>query len=281
MNRAPRTILLLLPWCLPICLMAQRGPGGFGGPGAQLDLEGKYAEARQAFQKAIDEAATPAAKAQAERNMAMSWAFEGNCKKTAEYEDKVIEYWKTQEPAQPGNAFYQEGEMADEAARVCIDAGDLDTAAAEYKKGHDLGLKEPNIPAGRKDLWEYRYQHALARLAARRGNKAEAQRYIEQAKATLDKMQTDDPNLYRQQIGFFPYLTGYVAFYTGDYQTALADFQKDNRNDPFITCMIGMTYEKLGDQAKAREAYEKAAAARGHNPPAAFAVPFARKKLGA
>ena len=277
MSRTPRALLFLLA----STAMAQRGPGGFGGPGAQLDLEGKGAQAREAFQKAIDGAANPTAKAQAERNMAMSWAFDGNCKKTGEYEDKVIEYWKTQEAAQPANAFYQEGEMADEAARVCIDYGDLDTAAAYYRKGHDLGLKEANIPAGRKDLWEYRYQHALARLAARRGDKAEAARQVAAAKATLERMKTDDASLYQQQTGFQPYLTGYVAYYAGDYQTALADFQKDTRNDAFINCMIAMTYEKLGDQAKAREFWQKAAAARGHNPPAAFAVPAARKKLGA
>jgi hypothetical protein len=60
-------------------------PQGFGRPGnetirqgVQLDLEGKGTEARVFFQKAIDTAATPSAKANAERAMAMSWAFEGN-----------------------------------------------------------------------------------------------------------------------------------------------------------------------------------------------------------
>jgi tetratricopeptide (TPR) repeat protein len=281
MSAAPRTILFLLAASLAFAQGGRGGPGGFGGAAVQLDLEGKGAQAREIIQDQIDRAATPDAKALAERNMAMSWAFEGNCKKTAEYEDKVIEYWKTQEAEHPANAFYQEGEMADEAARVCIDYNDLDTAAAYYKKGHDLGVKEPNIAAGRKDLWEYRYQHALARLAARRGNRAEAQRYVDTAKATLERLKTDDPNLYQQQIGFLPYLTGYVAYYAGDYKTALADLQKDTRNDAFINAMIAMTYEKLGDQAKAKEYWQKAAAARGHNPPAAFAVPTARKKLGA
>ena len=75
----------------------------------------------------MDSAPTPAAKANAQRAMAMSWAFSGDCKKTAEYEDLVIDYWKTQEKDVPDRAFYQQGEMADEAARVCIDNGDLET----------------------------------------------------------------------------------------------------------------------------------------------------------
>jgi len=183
----------------------------------------------------------------------------------------------TQEATQPGNAFYQEGEMANEAARVCIDAGDLDAAAQWYQKGHDLGIKEPNISADRKALWEFRLDHAKARVAARRGNKAEAQKYVAAARAALDSM----TELKGQQSPFFPYLTGYVALYTGDYKSALADLQQANQNDPFIQCLLGMTYEKLGEKDKATECYRKAAATRAHNPPAAFAKPFAIKKLGA
>jgi tetratricopeptide (TPR) repeat protein len=259
-------------------LCAQRGPGNPALRQAnQLDLDGKGAEARALFQKAIDSAATPAEKANAQRSMAMSWAFEGNCRKTGEYEQMVIDYWVTREKEEPHNAFYQEGEMADEAARVCIDAGDLDAAAQWYKKGRDLGLKEPQPmePADRKTLWEFRYEHALARIAARRGNRAEAEKHVAAARAALDQMST----LKNQQQAFMPYLTGYVAYYLGDYQKALADLQQTNPNDPFFQCLLGMTYEKLGDQAKASECYMKAAGTTGHNPPAAFAKPFARKKL--
>ena len=263
------------------------GQGGRGGPGSdalregtRLDLEGKTAEAKAVFQKAIDSAATPAAKANAQRAMAMSYAFDADCKNTGKYEQRVIDYWATQEENQPGNAFYQEGEMANEAARVCIDAGDLDAAAAWYEKGQDLGLKEPNISPGRTYLWQFRTEHARARIAARRGKKAEAQKHVAAAKAVLDHLQKADPALYQQQQVFYPYLTGYVALYTGDYQTALDDFQKANTGDAFIQCLIGMTYEKLGDNEKAMEWYRKASSVSAHNPPAAFAKPFTRKKLG-
>src|SRR5204863_10207243 len=80
---------------------------------------------------------------------------------------------------------------------------------------------------------------------------------------------------------FFPYHAGYDALYTGDYKTALSELQKANQNDPYILCLIGQTHEKLGDSAQAADAYRKASTmSNAHNPPNAYARPFATKKLG-
>lgn len=257
-------------------LLAQ--PGG-GSPAlrqaSQLDVEGKYAEARALIQKEIDAPANPRAKAQAQRVMAMSYAFERNCKKTSEYEQMVIDYWVTREKEEPKNAFFQQGEMATEAARVCIDSGDLDTSERWYKKGAELGLKEPEISADRAALWKFRLAHAQARIAARRGKRADAAKYVAEAKTHLEAM-TDSR---KAQDQYFPYLTGYVALYLGDHKQALADFEKANQNDAFIQCLIAETYEKLGDKEKAMEYWRKAGQAKSHNPPGAYAIPLARKKL--
>lgn len=237
--------------------------------GSVLDLMGRGEEARRYFEKAIRAADTPERTAIAQRSMAMSYAFEGNCAKTVEYEQKVFDYYVTVKN------FYEQGEIADEAARVSIDAGDLDTAYKWYKTGHEVGLREPDIKPARVDLWQFRWEHAQARIAARRGNKDEAQKHVAAAKAILDK------GTMPEQASFLPYLEGYVVFYAGDYKSALPDFQKANQNDPFIQCMIGQTYEKLGENANAIEFYRKAAGAIAHNPPAAYAVPFAKKRLAA
>lgn len=235
--------------------------------GVVLDLMGRGEEARKYFARAIESAPTPQAKAGAQRAMAMSYAFEGNCRKTVEYEQQVFDSYVA------AKDFFQQGETANEAARVCIDSGDLDTAYKWYKTGHDTGLREPDIKPDRVDLWEFRWEHAQARIAARRGNPAEARKHVAAAKAALDK--GTNP----QQAQFFPYLAGYVAFYSGEYKAALEELQKANQNDPFIQCLIAQSYEKLGDLEKAKEFYRKAAATIAHNPPAAYARPFAKKKL--
>ncbi len=235
--------------------------------GSTLDLMGKGVKARKYFAKAIDVAATPEDKASARRAMAMSYAFEGNCKKTVEYEQQVFDFHGS------AKNFFQQGETADEAARVCLDSGDLDAAYKWYQIGRDTGLKEPDIKPARQDLWNFRWEHAQARIAARRGDQAEAQNHVAAAKAILDK------GAIPEQSPFFPPLKGYVVFYAGDYKTALAELEQANQNDPFIQCMIAQTYEKLGQKDKALEYYRKVSTATSHNPAAAYAVPLARKKL--
>jgi Flp pilus assembly protein TadD len=235
--------------------------------GVTLDLNGQYADARKAFAKAIEIATTPQAKAQAMRSMAMSYAFESNCKEAATYEAPLYQQYLD------AKDFYNAGEIANELARVCLEAGDIDTAAKWYQTGHDAGVREPDIKPERKDLWEFRQEHALARIAARRGDKVNAQKHVDAAKIILDK--GTNP----QQASFFPYLAGYVAFYANDYKNALVELQKGNQNDPFILLLMAQSYEKIGDDAQAKTLYQKILTFNTHNPPNAFARPIAKKKL--
>jgi tetratricopeptide (TPR) repeat protein len=282
-RHAARTIAVLS--FAATAALAQPAPQGPSGPmqdASRLDLQGKTAEARAIFQRMIDSAADPAAKAGAERAMAISYAFDGDCANTVKYEEMVVAWWQAREAAEPQNAFYQEGEMADEAARVCIDAGDLGAADRWYRRGYELGIKEPAPKTHPASLWDFRLAHALGRLAARRGDAAEARRQIAAARRALD----GDSAMAAQQERFFPYLTGYVALYLRDLPAAERDFTsalnlRGNQRDPFMRCLLGMTYEQEGKRDEAnvqyRQAYDLATA---HNPPAAFVRPYVRKKLG-
>lgn len=266
---------------------AQGGGGGGGGnplmrEANQLDTEGKTVAARVIFQRLIDSAATPATKAAAQRSMALSYGFDHDCANAVKYQEMVIAYWVTREKDEAQTAFSQQGTMANEAARVCIDAGKLDEAEKWYRKGSELGNKEPEPRTSPGSLWDYRLAHALARIAAQRGNKAEAQRQVAAARRALDS----DTAMARTQERFFPYLTGYVALFTNDLKTAEADLSRaialeGNSTDPFLHYLLAMTYEKTTRADKAKEFYQKAYdLATGHNPSAAFTRPAARKKLG-
>jgi len=247
----------------------------------RLDGEGKGPEARVIWRRTIEEAPDYAATAAAYRRMAMSYGFSGDCTNATRYHDLVIAYWVTREAAEPQNAFYQQGEMANESARVCVDAGDLDKGEAMYRRGWELGNREPEPRTHPKSLWDYRLAHALGRIAARRGDKAEAERQVAEARRILDA----DPAMAEDQERYFPYLAGYVALYTGDLSKAeqlLGEAVGMNQRDAFMNTLLAQTYEQMGQTPKARELYEKAyqLAEGGHNPPAAYARRVAGEKLG-
>ena len=61
--------------------------------------------------------------------------------------------------------------------------------------------------------------------------------HVAAAKALLDK------GLIPDQARYFPYLAGYVAFYGGDYRTALTQLQNADQGDPFI---LGLSAQAHG-----------------------------------
>lgn len=275
-------LAILATLALPAAIHAQAtSAGGAMREATRLDTDGRMTDARAILQQIIDSASEPRARAAAHRAMAMSHAFDGDCRNTARYEELVMAYWKTREVEEPQNAFYQQGEMANEAARVCIDVGELDLAERYYVLGSELGLKEPEPKTHPRSLWDFRLAHARARLAARRGKAEDARRHVAEARRILD----GDPKMAAAQERFFPYLTGYVALFINDLASAEKELTRavsipGNATDPYMHALLAMTYEKMGDDQKARAFHEKAYAfATSHNPPAAFTRPYARRKL--
>lgn len=237
------------------------------GVGVVLDLLGRYDEARTYFAKAIKFAPNNSEKVGALRAMAVAWGFAGNCRNAEKYEQEAFDLYIS------SNDYPNAGDTADEMGRLCIDAGDFDLSREWYARGHGAGLDEPNISPNRHDLWDFRWEHAQARLDARRGKTADALRHVQKAQAILAKGTNPD------QDEYLPYLQGYVAFYSGDYPQALEYIRKASLTDPFIQCFTAQIYEKLGDRANAEKYYRLAANATAHSVPVAYARPFAMQKL--
>ena len=240
--------------------------------GVALDLEGNYAEAREHFTKAL-EVAPEKSKEEAQREIAFSYAFEGNAFKASESEMQVFNARQAR-----GDAVGA-AEACNELARIYLEAGDPDHAYKWYKMGYDTAGRKADLSDADKNLWLWRWENAQARIAARRGNAGEAQQHVAAAKAALDKANNPD------QARFYPYLTGYVAYYTGDYKTAIQELkkademQKSEMHDPLILLLLGEAYERSGDAGQAKEYYRKVLAVTSHNPTNAFARPVAKKKM--
>jgi len=234
--------------------------------GIALDLKGNYADARQHLTKAVEIAAADA-KQQALRTMAFSFAFEGNATGAAKFEQQVFD------ARMFARDFTGAAETANELARIYLESGDTANAFKWYRSGYETAQHKPDLSDADKNLWLFRWENAQARIAARSGKADEAQQHVAAAKAALDKANNPD------QARFFPYLTGYVAFYTGDFKTAIADLQKADQRDPLILALLGESYEKSGDRSQAMDYYRKVLASNAHNPTNAFARPLAKKKL--
>ena len=237
------------------------------GIGTALDLKGNYTDAREHLAKAI-ESAPEDSKPQAWRTMAISYAFEGNAYKASELELKVF----TARSAK--NDSVGAAEICNELARIYLESGDPDHAEKWYRMGYETISNKPELSDADKNLWLFRWESAQARVAARRGQAEAAQQHVAAAKVALDKANNPD------QLKFYPYLTGYVAFYTGDYRNAIVELEKADQHDPLILALLGQAYEKTGAAAQARDYYQKVLEINIHNPTNAFARPLAKKKLG-
>jgi tetratricopeptide (TPR) repeat protein len=233
--------------------------------GIALDLDGHYAEARAKLSQAIDQASTDSAKVRPRRALAVSYAFTCDTREVSHYERQVID------AATAAKDFNSAADVSNELARILLECGDVNDALTTYRSGHDLALRQANLTDSAKDLWDFRWEHAQARIAARRSQASDARAHVAAAKAILDKGTNPD------QKRFFPYLTGYVALYTGDTKTAISDLSQADQRDPFILCLIAIAYERSGDPASARPYYQKILELKAHNPNMAYARPLARR----
>lgn len=236
------------------------------GLGRALDLAGRYDQARAEFTTAIP-LAPATEKDQATRMLGISWMFTGDADHAAPYFKAVFDRQMA------ARSFDGAADVANELGRVYLELGRLDDAAKWYGAGHDAAGQESGRPQWRIDLADMRWAHAQARIAARRGQAAEARRQETAFTRLLDKGGNDDQKIQ------LPYLLGYDDFYLGRYRSAIAHLDKADQKDPLILCLIAQSYEKLGEVARARTYYEQVIASSSHAIAAAAARPVALSKL--
>lgn len=235
--------------------------------GIALDLKGDYARARVHLQRAID-SAPEEARPQALSAMAVSYAFEGDAASAAKYYQQQFDLHVKSQHLDNAAA------TANAAGRAYLESGDLENAEKWYALGHDTARKLTGLPPDQVDLWELRWHHAQARIAARRGDRAQADAHTVKVREIVAK-----GDLNAEQAPAYQYLLGYVALYAGNYDSAIAELLKADQTDPFILGLLAQAYEKKGDAARARERYQQVLEWNSHNLQNAFSRPLARRKL--
>jgi tetratricopeptide (TPR) repeat protein len=245
-------------------------PKSFGahyGIARALDLKGNYAEAREHFGQAITLAPDNGLRDQALRMMGVSWVFVRDAKRATPFFKQVFDRQLK------GGEFAGAAEEANEIGRVLLEFGEVSGSLAWYRSGFETAGRQPNQSARDRDLAALRWAHAQGRIAIRRGDRAEAQRQTAAVKALVDKGPNPDQRIQ------YPYLAGYVAFYSTDYKGAIAELLQADQQDPFILLLIAEAYGHIGDAANAREYYRKVLGSNSHAVNNAFARPVALEKL--
>jgi tetratricopeptide (TPR) repeat protein len=237
------------------------------GLGRLLDLEGQYAEARQHLQKAI-EIAPEEDRNTALSTMAQSYAFEGKAAEAAKYYQQVFD--RQMKAGAPEGA----AGIANALGRVYLETGDVANAEKWYRTGHETSGKVEKRTPENTDLWEMRWLHAQARIAARRKQFDVARRHMKDVQTMIGRGRLDE-----NQQAQYPYLAGYVAFYEGKTDEAIAELSKASQDDPFVLSLLAQAYEQKKDQAKARELWTRILGMSDHSLQMAFARPLAQQRL--
>jgi tetratricopeptide (TPR) repeat protein len=236
--------------------------------GILLDLRGQHVEARGHLDQAVRLAPSSTVRHQAMAAVALSFAFEG---KLADVQ-RQYEALRQQQ--------HSDGDSSGAAAsaraigRIFQEVGDVAIARKWYELGYREWRPGPDEPASEHLLWELRWQHMQARLAARERRIDQARRHLAEFEAVMQRRNkvAEDTDIYR-------WVAGYVAYYAKEYDRAIAELSQGNLADPFILNLIAMSYEARGDPSSARQYYRRTLESNVHNLSAAVARPHARGRL--
>jgi tetratricopeptide (TPR) repeat protein len=234
--------------------------------GRALDLDGRHGEARRHLEEAL-KLATDDQRTEALTTLGVSYAFESKADEAARYYQRAFDA-----DVQANDRAAAAG-RANALGRIYLESGNLQKAEQWYTTGYEMSRKIPELPAAQAALWEMRRHNALGRIEARRGKRAAADEHAAAVKALLD------PIGQQNQRAFYPYLVGYIAFFSKQYRQAVDELLRGDQTDPFVLGLIAQAYDKLGDRGKAAEYFRKVLATPVHSINSAFSRPLARAFL--
>ncbi len=239
------------------------------GLGRILIVDGKIAEGRQHLDRALA-AASDTQRNPALSTLAIASVFEGKGTEAAKLFQQVFE------SQLKASAMSPAANTANALARSLLETGDLDGAEKWYRTGYETAAKIQNVPSEETDIWEMRWRHGQGRIAARRKQFDTARQHLAAVDGLIAKGRLPDG-----QQSFGPQLAGYIAFYQGHYDEAIAALAKADQQDPFVLSLLAQAHEQKKEMAVAREFYTRVMARPGFSLQMALARPLAARRLDA
>ena len=236
--------------------------------GILLNIKGQYPEARTHLERAVKVAPTATVRHQAMSTLALSYAFEGRI------EDVVRQYEALRKSQQADGDTSGAAAAARSLGRILLESGDTASGRKWYEVGYQEWKPQPTQPESERLLWELRWRHMQARVAAREGKIDDARRLLSEFETLMQKR-----GKLAEDNGIYRWVAGYVAFYAKEYDRAIDHLTHGDTNDPFILDLIGKSYEAKGDVTNARQYYRRVMESNVYNLQSAIARPHARAKL--
>jgi tetratricopeptide (TPR) repeat protein len=233
-------------------------------------LKGDYAKGREALQSALAKKADGIAPGGVYFPIALTHVYEGDPDGALAAMQKFLdEYKKVGSDAQFPEVF-----IWNAMARINLENGRLEEAMRCYEKGYAV-VPGSSLAENDKKVWLGRLHHGKGRTLARMGKHKEAWAEAE----TIKKMIDEGGEEGKQYVPAYHYLAGYVKLEAGEYPAAIEHLKQADSDDPFHKLLLARAYEKAGDKASAKKAYEEILASRQNNLERALAYPEAKKKL--
>ena len=161
-------------------------------------------------------------------------------------------------------------------ARINLENGRLEAAMKAYERGYE-SVPDSNLDETQKQIWYGRLLHGKSRTMARMGQHEAAWKNVVAVRKMIDEAGEQG----EQFEAAYHYLAGYCLLEAGDTAAAIEQLEQADPNDPFHRLLLARAYERAGQEADARKAYEEVAAATTNNMERALSYPEAKKKLSA
>jgi tetratricopeptide (TPR) repeat protein len=237
-----------------------------------LILDGEYAAARGALEKALSKVPADATPGNIRYQVAFTYLYEGDVDAALETLTAFAgEYEKAGRPFGIPEVF-----IWNSIARVNLENGRLEAAMKAYERGYQ-SVPDSNLDETQKKIWYGRLLHGKSRTLARMGDKDAAWQNVVKVRQMIDEGGEEG----EQFEPAYHYLAGYCKLEAGEYAAAIEHLKQSNPTDPFQRLLLARAYEKAGEEAEARKTYEEVAASTTNNIERALAYPEAQKKLAA
>ena len=234
-------------------------------------LEGQYEKARRSYAEALKRMPPGAAPGQVRYSVAFSYLYEDKPDKAIEsLKSFLLEYRRAGQPFGIPEVF-----IWNSIARIQLENGRPEDALKSYEKGY-ASVPRSDLDEEDQKIWKGRLHHGKGRSLARLGRFDAAW----QEAATVKKMIVEAGARGREFEPAWHYLAGYIELEQGNARAAIEHLkQSQPSEDPFRGLLLARAYDKAGDKASARRAYEAVVGFNVNNIERALSFPEATRRL--